>query len=288
MSIKSLDEHLYHWISVANERADRYGFPAGLIEESMQLLKILLGVDYLTQLFNGKEDLHLLGLRGQELDRWLRGGANVDDHVIQVIDLAAVLGEFGDDPCLQDKVDRMKRNSYWPSQFELAMALRARRTIRSDGTVRLSRETSTAVGDFMVDWKHGPVVCECTRLAFGEEEEEQYRLAGDLYHYVDRKVKKLKRACCVKIRVRSPFIPSAFTETVSCLKKALSRFEHVNCASMEVGCAQVTIEPLTGASERIPFRFIDGRVQDIRNSGWVSAKSLCYVSQGRRRARSHV
>jgi hypothetical protein len=279
---KSLDEHLYRWISVANERRERYGFPPGWIEESMQLLRSTLGEDYLMQIFEGSENLHLLGLREQELDRWLRGGANVDDHVIQVLDLAALLREFKRDPFVQDKVDRLKRNSFWPSQFELAMALRAKRTIGTDGSVRLSHEANTAVGDFTIDWKQGSIACECARLAFGEEEEEQYRLVGDLYHYTDRQIKKLKRPCCVKIRIHGPLIPTAFTATIRCLKGAFSHFGRTNDASHEVEGIQVTIEPLTGDSERIPFRYIDGRVQDVRSSEWVMAQSLCYVNRNAR------
>lgn len=129
MQRDSLDHHLYHWISVANERADRYGFPPSLIEESLQRLQSFLGEDYLLPIVEDRADLHLLGLREQELDRWLRGGANVDDHVIQVIDLVSTLNEFATDPFLPDKIDRLKRSSFWPTQFELAMALRAKRTI---------------------------------------------------------------------------------------------------------------------------------------------------------------
>ena len=278
MANKTLDEYHYRWISVANERAERYSFPPGLIEESVQVLKFHLGEDYLVQIFEGSEDLHLLGLRGQELDRWLRGGANVDDYVIQVLDLAALLREFKEDPSLQDKVDRLKRSSFWPSQFELAMALRAKRTIGTDGSVRLSHEANTAVGDFTIDWKQGSIACECARLAFGEEEEEQYRLVGDLYHYTDRQIKKLKRPCCIKIRMHGPLIPTAFTAAIRCLKGAFSHFGRTNNASHEVEGIRVTIEPLTDDSERIPFRYIDGRVQDVRRSEWVMAQSLCYVN----------
>ena len=278
MAAKTLDHHLYRWISVANERAERYGFPPGLIEESLQTLKSHLGENYLMQIFEGTENLHLLGLREQELDRWLRGGASVDYHVIQVLDLVALLREFEDDPCVQDKVDRLKRSSFWPSQFELSMALRAKRTIGSDGSVRLSPETNTAVGDFIIDWKQGSIACECTRLAFGEEEEEQYRLVGDLYHYVDSKIKKLKRSCCVKIRVRAPLVPTTFTTTVRCLKSAFSRLDVAKDVLVEIEGVRVDIEPLTEKSERIPFRYIDGRVQDIRDSEWVVAQSLGYVN----------
>lgn len=274
----SIDHHLYHWISVANERADRYGFPPGLIEESLQRLKNLLGEDYLLGVFEGQADLHLLGLREQELDRWLRGGANVDDHVIQVIDLAATLSEFTTDPSLPDKIDRMKRSSFWPTQFELAMALRAKRTIGSDGQVKLSPETNTAAGDFTIEWQQGTIACECARLAFGEEEEEQYRLLGDLHQYVEKQIKKAKQPCCLKIRIGGPLVPTAFTATTRATRTAFSRFAAIGRNFVEVDEAHVELELLTEKSERIPFRYIDGRVQDIFGTEWVTAHSLCYVN----------
>lgn len=278
MCRKSLDEYLYRWISVANERADRYGFPPGTIEEQVQLLKSLLGEDYLLRIFEGSENLHLFGLREQELDRWLRGGANVDDHVIQVLDLAALLREFRDDPGLNDKIDRLKKNSFWSSQFELAMALRAKRTIGDDGSVYLSRETNTSKGDFIVQWGMGSIACECARLAFGEEEEEQYRLAGDLFHYLDRQIKKLNLPCCVKIRILGPLVPTTFTAAIRTLKRTIADFPRTSPASIERDGVRVDLEPLNTESERIPFRYIDGRVQDVRNSGWVMAQSLCHVN----------
>ena len=278
MQRDSLDHHLYRWISVANERAARYGFPPGLIEESLQRLKSFLGEDYLLQIFEDRADLHLLGLREQELDRWLRGGANVDDHVIQVIDLVSTLNEFAIDPFLPDKIDRLKRSSFWPTQFELAMALRAKRTIGDDGEVKLSPETNTAVGDFTINLNQGQIACECARLAFGEEEEEQYRLLGDLYRYVEKQIKKAKQPCCLKIRVRGPLVPTSFTATTRATKTAFSRFGSTGNTSVEIDGVQVELELLTEASERIPFRYVDGRVQDIYGTEWTTAHSLSYVN----------
>ena len=276
----SLDHHLYEWMSVANERADRYGFPPGLLEESLQRLKDYLGADYLLQIFEGRADLHLLGLRELELDRWLRGGANVDDHVIQVIDLASTLSEFATDPFLSDKIDRLKRSSFWPTQFELAMALRAKRTIGGEGEVKLSPETNTAVADFTVNMKQGQIACECARLAFGEEEEEQYRLVGDLYRYIEKQIKRAKQPCCLKIRVRGRMIPTALTASTRAIKTAFSRFAFTSNISVEIDGVQVDLERLTEGSERIPFRYIDGRVQDIYGTEWITAHSLSYVNAG--------
>ena len=274
-----LDEHLYKWISVANESAERYDFPPGLIEESIQSLKTYLGESFLTDIFKGTDPLHMLGLREQELDRWLRGGAGVDDHVIQVLDLVSILTELKDDPCLADKLDRLKRSAFWPSQFELAMAQRAKRTVGRDDRVRLSCESNTAVGDFIIDLKEGSVACECARLEFGDEEEEQYRLSGDLYQYLDLRLKKVSRPCCIKIRINAPLNRASFEVTVQCIKPGLSRFEDTGQVTREKRTdVEVIFEPLTDQSERIPFRYIDGRVQDVLGTDWISAQSLCRVN----------
>jgi len=274
-----LDQKLYRWITVANERAERLDLPPGLIEESVQCLKKHLGEEFLTQIFRNTEPLHMLGLRGQVLDRWLRGGAGVDDHVIQVLDLAAVITEFKDDPCLADKLDRLKRSGFWPSQFELAMAQRTKRTIWSGGRVRLSAETNTSFGDFVIDLNDESIVCECARLDFGEESEEQYRLVGDLYQYLGHRLKKSARPSCVKIRINAPLSPTSFTGTVQCAKAAFSCFDRKGAETRESKAeATVTVEPLTEQSERIPFRYIDGKVKDVVGTDWVTAQSLCYVN----------
>lgn len=274
----SLDHHLFQWLPVARERADRYGFPMGLLEEGMQRLKFHLGEAYLLRIFEKSDALHLLGLREQELDRWLRGGAGVDDHVIQLMDLVATLDEFRSDSSLKGKIDRLKRSSFWPSQFELAMALRAKRTVGNKGVVLLSPETNTAVGDFIIRWERGPIVCECARLAFGEEEEEQYRLLGDLYLYIEKQIKRSKRPCCLKIRVGSPLMQASFAATIQAVKQAFARFAYAEVGQAEVDGVKVELEPLTKDSERIPFRYLDGRVQDVLGTEWVSANSLCYVN----------
>ncbi|MGA3318673.1 MAG: hypothetical protein ABSC64_19830 [Candidatus Korobacteraceae bacterium] len=279
MDVRALDAHLYKWISVANERAERYDFPPGLIEEHVEVLKSRLGPKFILEIFENTQPLHLLGLRGQVLDRWLRGGANVDDHVIQVIDLAAIFEEFKADPCLDDKIDRLKRNAFWPSQFELAMALRAKRAIGNLGSVRLSCETNTAIGDFMIDLDGCSIACECARLEFGEGEEEQFKLLGDLYQYLDHRLKRMTESSCIKIRLNGSLDPTSYTDVIRCLKKTFAHFSRKGEGSSErVGVAEVGIEPLVEGSERIPFRYVDGSVRDIRGSKWVSAWSFCRVN----------
>ena len=173
MQRDSLDHHLYHWISVANERAERYGFPPGLLEESLRRLKALLGEDYLVRIFEATEDF-ICSVSGSRNLALASGRASVDDHVIQVMDLVATISEFPADPSLGDKVDRLKRNSFWPSQFEMAMALRAKNDWR--GWSRLPKPRNDyshrRLRDQLETWL---IACECAGLAFRDEEEEQYR-----------------------------------------------------------------------------------------------------------------
>jgi hypothetical protein len=274
-----IDDHLQEWISVANHRSVRYGFPAGLVERRVQVLRACLGDNFLANLFASKQPLHLLGLRGQMLQQWLRGGAYVDSHVIEIMDLASVFEEFDDDPSLVDKVHRLKTHCFRPTQFELAMALRAKHTVGAYGTVRLSRETNTAVGDFILNVGSSSIVCECARLEFGEREEEQYRLIGDLYHYLDRKLRTTSRPCCVKIRIRESFNSHSFSDVVQCMKRGLSLFlSKGEEAVVGSGATEVSIERLGESTERIPFRYIDGAVRSVRPTEWVSAHSLSRVA----------
>jgi hypothetical protein len=274
-----LDNYLCEWISVANERSERYAFPPGLVERRVQVLRACLGDNFLADLFASKQPLHLLGLRGQVLQQWLRGGSYVDRHVIEIMDLASVFEEFHDDPGLVDKMHRLKTNCFWPTQFELAMAFRAKRTVGERGTVRLSRETNTAIGDFIINLGSSSIVCECARLEFGEREEEQYKLMGDLYHYLDRKLRRTSRPCCVKIRIRESFNLHSFADVVQCMKRGLSMFlSKGEDAVVGSGATEVSIEGLGESTERIPFRYIDGAVRSVRPTEWVSAHSLSRVA----------
>jgi hypothetical protein len=279
VDIRRLDDRLSEWIAVANERSERYGFPPGLVEQRVQILKARLGAGFLAELYAGKQPLHLLGLRGQVLQLWLRGGAYVDRHVIQIVDLASMFEEFDDDPGLVDKIHRLKTSSFWPTQFELAMAFRAKRTIGNHGTVRLSRETNAAIGDFMIDLGGSSIACECARLEFGEHEEEQYKLVGDLYQYLDRKLKSTSRPCCVKIRLRESLNPTSFLDMVQCVKRGLAIFSsRGEEATVRVRGAEVTIERLGESTERIPFRYTNGCVHAVRATEWVTAHSLSRVA----------
>jgi hypothetical protein len=277
---RHLDSRLDEWISVANERSERYGFPSGLVERRVKILKARLGDDFLAELFASKQPLHLLGLRGQALQFWLRGGAYIDQHVIQIVDLASMFEEFDDDPGLVDKIHRLKTGYFWPTQFELAMAFRAKRTIGDRGAVRLSRETNAAIGDFLIDLGSSSIACECARLEFGEREEEQYRLMGDLYQYLDRKLKSTLRPCCVKIRVRESLNPTSFTDVVQCIKRGLPIFlSKGEEALVGIGATEVTIGKLGENTERIPFRYMDGAVRVAHHpTEWVTAHSLSRVA----------
>lgn len=274
----NLDQSLYDWIKVASESRERYGFPVGLIEERVYELKHFLGESYLSRIFASHEPMHALGLRGQELDRWLRGGAYVDQHVIGVIEFASYLRHFKDDPCLESKTLKLKKDSFPSTLFELAMAFRMRQALGTKGDVRLSCEAQDALGDFIVELNANRIICECSRLQFGEGEEEQFRLLGDLYLYIDRKTKKLNVPICLKIRINKPLTGLCFSATTQTLRQMFTQFKRDKSSkAFEDESLSASIEPLTEDSERIPFRYKDERVVDVFGTDWVSAESLCYV-----------
>src|SRR6266851_2187238 len=102
--MQSLDELLYEWICRANQRRDDLGLPVGLIEESLALLKRVLGEDYLEQLLvKDSGPVQFLDEEANPLRKWLFS-AMVDSHVVQVLELAAYFGTFLDDASLPSKV----------------------------------------------------------------------------------------------------------------------------------------------------------------------------------------
>jgi hypothetical protein len=80
----SLDQLLYRWICRANERREDLDLPAGLIEDSIGVLKRVLGTEYLEQLLiEDVEAVHFLDDQLNPLRKWLLSPA-VDYSIIQV------------------------------------------------------------------------------------------------------------------------------------------------------------------------------------------------------------
>lgn len=278
LAMPTLDEHLYYWISIANQRRDRYGFPPGVIEELVYSLKTGLGKAWLQSAILGDaRPVDAFGLTGQPLRRWMLS-AFIDGHVIQTLELSAYLREFAADPCLHGKVLKLQRDSFWPVFLELAMAYRMRRASKPDGIVSLSCETSAAVGDFTIQLGSTQIACECSRLGFSPAIEEQYYLLQETYTYIENKVKNLTGACCIKVEIKEPLTGHVYSRLLVRLKKALNRFKSGAQTSADSDASiAVTVEPLTETSEEIPFRLVDDCVVDVKGSSWTCAFSIASV-----------
>jgi hypothetical protein len=276
-SVDTVDEELHHWISVANESRERYGFPPGLIEERIFALRTALTPGWLQQLlFDNRTQLMPFDPRGgQTLRRWLRG-SNVDESVTGTIELATYLQEFSGDECLSRKIRKLQRDSFWPIQFELAMAYRFQKVVKPGlGNVKLSCEDTEAVADFSIILSNEEIAVECTRLGFPNEGEEQYRLIDRTYRYIEDAVKSLNERCCIKIRMEENLTGVNYSRLLVRLKKAIRRFQRTGHLSTDADVTiSVTVEPLTPDTEEIPFRLIDNRVVDVKGTDWTTALSI--------------
>ena len=109
----SLDGLLYKWICRANERRDYLDLPIGFIEDSIALLTRFLGPEYLEHLLiTDAGPVHFLDDEANPLRTWLLS-AMVDAHIIQVLELGSYFREFHEDASLPDKVEKLKRDSFW-------------------------------------------------------------------------------------------------------------------------------------------------------------------------------
>ena len=143
---------------------DDFDLPVGLVEDSVALLKRVLGAEYLQHLLiEDSEPVHFLDDEANPLRKWLLS-ARVAPHIIQVMELAAYFRAFQDDAALPDKVTELKKDSFWPMFFELAMATRMRRSCQPPQELRLNPETASSIGDFTIKIPGCTIPCECSRL----------------------------------------------------------------------------------------------------------------------------
>jgi hypothetical protein len=160
----NLDAALYKWIFQANEKRDDLGLPPGFIEESIALLKRVLGEEYLEQLLIVESGpIPVMDDEAHPLRKWLLS-AHIFQHIIQVMELASYFRAFEHDPALSSKVEKLKRDSFWSTFFELAMATRAKRACRGKERVFLNPEVAESIGDFTICVPGAPIPVECSRL----------------------------------------------------------------------------------------------------------------------------
>jgi hypothetical protein len=274
-----LDFELYHWITVANESRERFSLPPGAIEQHIANLKTALGVPFLvTLLQRSSSGAGIMSEAVNPLRTWLHG-PGIDRHVLQLLEFAALLKSFETDPCLPDKVEKLKNDALWPVLFELAVAHRLRSSLGSNGWVGLCSERPEAIGDFYANSDGKKVACECSRLGYPPEEEEQFKILDRTYRYIDGLVKNTSLFRCVKVRIREQLTGQIFNpRLVGRIKKANLQFERTGSLSNSSDSTiDVTVEPLTDLTEKIPFAMVDGRVTDLVGSNWTSATSMRYV-----------
>jgi hypothetical protein len=274
----SLDELLYQWILRANARRDDFDLPVGLVEDSIALLKLVLGPDYLEGLLiTNSEPVHFLDDESNPLRKWLLS-AMVDSHIIQVLELARYFRAFQDDTALPDKIEKLKHDSFWPVFFELAMATRAKRATRISEKVRLNPEIPSSIGDFTLSVVGYDIPCECSRLGRSPQITDPAALEERLSNRISDGTKSIAIPLCIKIRSTEALTGATYNRVLQLVRKCLGNARRSELpAEYSDGSTTVTFEKLEQTSEQIPFRMVDGGVVNVLGTDWDSAASLCRV-----------
>jgi hypothetical protein len=274
----NLDDLLYKWIVRANTRRDDLDLPIGLVEDSIALLKLLLGAEYLERLLITESGpVHFLDEEANPLRKWLLS-AKVDTHIVQTLELAGYFRAFQDDASLPDKIVKLKRDSFWPMFFELALATRVKRSSRDPQKVRLNPENPNSIGDFTISVAGYDIPCECSRLGRSPLVTERPALEESLSHRISDGTKRITVPLCIKIRSTDALTGETYNRVLRLIRSGLA---DAYVAKLPVehgdGTTVVTFEELTGASEQMPFGLVDGRVVNVSGADWDSASRLSRV-----------
>jgi hypothetical protein len=274
----TLDALLYQWISRANKRLDDFDLPIGFVEDSITLITRVLGKEYLEQLLiSDSEPVHFLDDEANSLRKWLLS-AMVDQHVIQVLELAAYFKAFENDPALPDKVQKLKHDKFHPIVFELAMATRVKRACRDGQEVSLNPENESSIGDFTLSVPSYRIPCECSRLGHSPQLTEPFALIESLSNRISDGTSRIQTPLCIKIRSSNALTGTAYNALLQLLRKCFADARKSKLPTRHGDASTtVTIEELTDASEKVPFQFVDGRVVDTLGTDWDSATRLCRV-----------
>jgi hypothetical protein len=268
----NLDDLLYEWIVQANTRRDDLDLPVGCIEDSVALLKQVLGAEYLKQLLITDSDpIHFLDEDANPLRKWLLS-ARVDTHIVQALELAAYFRLFQEDASLPDKVLKLKRDSFWPAFFELAMAARIRRACRAPQSVRLNPENPDSIGDFTLSVPVYDIPCECSRLGHSPQITGPRGLEEGLHHRIGEGTRRTAVPLCIKIRSAAALTGGTYNIVLRLLRRGLADARALNLpANHSEGPTSVTIEKLSTESEPMPFRVVDGKIVNVTGTDWDSA-----------------
>lgn len=273
--MSAVESALYKWIVGANDRREALGFPPGLIEESIALLRDLLGIDYLDRLLvSGSDPISFFDPEVNPLKMWLKSSA-VDQHIVQVAELAAYLRVLRDDPALGDKIEKLKRDRFWPVFFEIAMAARMKTACQGSQSVVLNRELPDIIGDFVLNVGGTSTPCECSRLGHSPQVNEPFILAESLSKRIADATKQIPVPLIFKIRSADALTGEAYNLTLKLLRKCLADVKQHRLPTVHYqGLTSICCGELSPHSERIPFRMINGVVTNIDGTDWDIAHSV--------------
>ena len=192
--------------------------------------------------------------------------------------MGAYFRAFENDPALPDKVQKLKHDKFHPILFELAMATRVRRACRAGQEVSLNPENQSSIGDFTLSIPGYRIPCECSRLGRSPQLTEPSALSESLSNRIGDGTSRMPTPLCIKIRSSNALTGGTYNSVLQLLRKCFIDIRRSKLPTQHGdGSTTVTIEELTDASEKIPFRYVDGRVVDTVGTDWDSATRLCRV-----------
>lgn len=278
--MRNLDAALYRWICQANEKRDDLGLPPGFIEESIALLKRVLGEEYLEQLLIVESGpIPVMDDEAHPLRKWLLS-AHIFQHVVQVMEFASYLRAFEDDPALSSKVEKLRRDRFWPMFFELAMATRAKRACQGKERVFLNSEAADSIGDFTISVPGALIPVECSRLGRSliASMASPKSLLESLSNRISDGVEGIGLPLCVKIRSTAPLNGDTYNKVLRLVRRGLSDARALRLpAQHSDGTTTIELERLTSLSEEIPFQEVRGGIVDVAGTDWGFAARLCWV-----------
>jgi hypothetical protein len=273
--MSAVDAALYKWILAANEQREALALATGLTEDSIALLCELLGRDYLDRLLvSGSEPVSLFDSDLNPLKKWLKSGL-VDQHIVQVLELAAYFRTFKDDPALSDKIEKLKRDRFWPVFFELAMAARMKMSCQGSQSVALNPELPNSIGDFVINVGGMNIQCECSRLGHSPQVNEPHILAEALSKRIGDATKLIPVALVFKIRSTEALTGRTYNLTLRLLRRCFADIKRSRLPTFHYeGQTSVCCGELTAHTEVMPFRLINGVVTNVEGTDWDTAQSF--------------
>ena len=273
--MSAVDIVLYKWILAANVKREELDLPPGLIEDSIALLLRLLGSDYLSHLLI--TDTRPISLYNQDvspLKMWLKSAA-VDQHIIQMLEFAAYLRAFEDDLALEDKLDKLKRDRFWPIFFELAMAARMKAACRHSQAIALNRELPDRIGDFRLFVGDVETPCECSRLGHSPQVQEPHILAEHLSRMIADATSRISIPLVFKVRSADALTGKTYNLVLRLLRRCMADVKRSSLpTSHHEGLTSVCCGELTEHSEQMPFAIVNGVVTNVTGTDWERADSL--------------